>query len=67
MVMEMRINEGHKIPKQETQKLNNSNISPPFVMHQKGKRHQHKRDINLKNTCIKDLKIFETISKLMNP
>jgi len=36
MVMEMDIHEVHEIPKQKTQKLNNSNISPPFIMHQKG-------------------------------
>ena len=40
---------------------------PLFVIHQKEKRHQYKGDINLKNTCIKDLKIHETILKLMNP
>ena len=33
---------------------------PLFVMHQKGKRHQHERDI-YKNTCIKEI-----ILKLMN-
>ena len=55
MIMKIDIHKVHDIPKQETQKLNNSNISPPFCLASKGKRHQFEKHMYI------DLKVHENI------
>jgi len=41
---------------------------PLFIMHQKGKRHQHERDINLKKYMYKgnNFKTYESIIQIFN-